>query len=113
MFSTMNGFVDKGLAMLKEAMLKEAMVESHSELRWEINFRGNDLLRSSKFDDALKVMQFNVQEFPDWPLAYTSLAGFYEDRGDRDKALENCRKALELHPDDRDANAMLQRLGEQ
>jgi hypothetical protein len=105
MFSTMNGFVDEGLAMLKKAM-----ADNPSELRWEVQFRGNDLLRSSKIEDALKVMQFNVQEFPDWPLAYTSLAAVYEERGDKDKAIENCRKALELHPDDRDANAMLERL---
>jgi tetratricopeptide (TPR) repeat protein len=101
----MNGFVDKGLAMLKEAV-----ADNPSELRWEVQFRGNDLLRSSKFEDALKVMEFNMQEFPDWPLAYTGLAAFYEERGDRDKALENCRKALELNPDDRDAKAMLERL---
>ena len=105
MFCTMNGFVDKGLAMLKEAV-----ADNPSELRWEVQFRGNDLLRSSKIEDALRVMQFNVQEFPNWPLAYTSLAAVYEERGDKEKAIANCRKALELHPEDRDAKAMLERL---
>jgi hypothetical protein len=102
---TMNGLVGKGLALLGEAV-----ADNSSVLRWEVQFRGNDLIRSSKFEDALKVMEFNVQEFPDWPLAYTGLAAFYEERGDRDQALEYCRKALELNPDDRDANAMLERL---
>jgi Tfp pilus assembly protein PilF len=55
-------------------------------------------------------MQFNVDEFPDWPLAYTSLATVYEERGDRDKAIEVCRKGLELHPDNEDVKSMIERL---
>ena len=55
-------------------------------------------------------MEFNVQEFPDWPLAYIRVAGFYEERGNKDKALENCRKALELDPNNPSATAMLERL---
>jgi tetratricopeptide (TPR) repeat protein len=105
---TMKGSVDEGLAMLKEAL-----VGNPSDLRWEVHLRVNDLLLSSRYEDALKALRFNVEEFPDWPLAYTKLALFHEERGDRNKALENCLKALELNPDDREANALLRRLGEQ
>jgi hypothetical protein len=102
---TMNGLVDKGLSLYKEAL-----ADNPSEIRWEVQLRGNDLVLFSKFEEALRVFQFNVEEFPDWPLAYTRLAGFYEQRGDNDNALLNCRKALELNPDDRAAKAMLERL---
>jgi tetratricopeptide (TPR) repeat protein len=102
---TMNGSVDKGLAMLKEALS-----DHPSELRWEVLFRADDLIRSSRFDEASRALQFNVEEFPEWPLAYIRLAEFYEERGDKDKALENGRKALVLDPDNSDATAMLERL---
>jgi hypothetical protein len=102
---TMNGLVEEGLALYAEAIAGDP-----SELRWEVWLRANDLLLLSKPEDALKVLQFNVEEFPDWPLAYTRLAGFYEQRGDKDNALLNCRKVLELKPDDKTAKAMLERL---
>jgi tetratricopeptide (TPR) repeat protein len=102
---TMNGLVDKGLTLYKEAL-----ADNPSELRWEVHLRASDLLLFSKDEDALKALHFNVEEFPDWPLAYTRLAGFYEQRGDKDNALVNCKKALELKPDDKAAKAMLERL---
>jgi tetratricopeptide (TPR) repeat protein len=102
---TTNGLVEEGLALYKEALS-----DNPSELGWELLFRGNDLILSSNFEDALRVLQFNVEEFPDWPMAYTRLAGFHELRGDKDNALLNCRKALELNPEDKTVEAMLERL---
>ncbi len=103
--STMNGTVDKGLAMLKEVLS-----DNPSELRWEVLFRVDDFIRSSRFEEALRVLQFNVEEFPNWPLAYIRLAEFHEERGDKEEALENCRKALGLDPENPEATAMLERL---
>ncbi len=102
---TMNGFVSEGLAMLEEVMS-----DSPDALRWELRFRGSDLLRSSSLDAAEEVMRFNLQKFPDWPLAYIGLATVHERRGEIDEAVEMCRKALELNPNDRDTLAMLARL---
>jgi hypothetical protein len=102
---TMTGSVDEGLAMLKKAL-----ADNPSELRWEVQFRVSDLLLSSRDEEALKALRFNVQEFPDWPLAFIGLARFHEERGDKDQALANCRRALELDPEDRQANELLARL---
>ncbi len=102
---TMNGFVSEGLVMIEEATS-----DSPGALRWELRFRGSDLLRSSSLDAAEEVMRFNLQKFPDWPLAYTGLASVHERRGEIDEAVELCQKALELNPNDRDVRAMLERL---
>jgi hypothetical protein len=105
MICTMNGFVRDGLSLLEAAV-----ADSPGELRWEVYFRGNDLLRAENLDAAEEVMQFNLQKFPDWPLAYTGLATVHERRGEIDEAVELCRKALEVRPNDRDVLAMLERL---
>jgi tetratricopeptide (TPR) repeat protein len=105
MICTMNGFVREGLALLERALS-----DNPDELRWEVQFRGNDLLRTSDLDAAEDLMRFNLEKFPEWPLSYTGLAAVHERRGEIDEAVDLCREALEIRPNDRDVLAMLERL---
>ncbi|MGD9347795.1 MAG: tetratricopeptide repeat protein, partial [Candidatus Aminicenantes bacterium] len=47
---------------------------------------------------------------PEDPWAYFSLARVYRQLGDLDKAIENCRKSLEIRPDVGDVSQLLERL---
>jgi len=67
-------------------------------------------LYPDKTEDALAVLQFTVEKFPKDPWAYYSLARVYRQIGFLDKAIANCRKALEIRPDVGDVSQLLERL---
>jgi tetratricopeptide (TPR) repeat protein/Tol biopolymer transport system component len=103
----MSGHVSKGLNIMKE-------LESEDP-----SFNLNDSLSAmgylftlypDKTEDALLVLQFTVEKFPEDPWAYFSLARVYRQLGDLDKAIENCRKSLEIRPDVGDISQLLERL---
>jgi cytosine/adenosine deaminase-related metal-dependent hydrolase len=77
----------------------------------EINRLGYELLRREKFPDAILVFDYNTKLFPSSANAWDSLAEGYMRSGDRDRAIANYRKSIELNPQNRNAAAMLQKLG--
>jgi hypothetical protein len=105
-----NGYVSKGLKIFEE-------LESEDP-----DFKLNDALSAlgylftlypEKTDDALRVLDFTVKKFPDDPWAYFSLARVYRRLGHLEKAVENCRKSLELEPNVGDISQLLERLLEE
>jgi tetratricopeptide (TPR) repeat protein len=59
---------------------------------------GYELMKRQRTADARLVFETAVELFPDSPNAYDSLGDYFEATGDRVKAVENARKALEkLH----------------
>ena len=65
---------------------------------------------SDKTEDALSVLQFTVEKFPEDLFAYYSLARIHRQLCDLDKAIASCRKALEISPGFGDVSQMLERL---
>jgi tetratricopeptide (TPR) repeat protein len=51
-----------------------------------------------------------VEKFPEDSWAYFSLARIYRQLGDLDKAIANCRKALDIRPSVGDVSQLLERL---
>jgi tetratricopeptide (TPR) repeat protein len=103
----MNGFVSKGLKILEELESEDSsfnLSDSLSALGYLFT------LYPDKIEDALSVLQFTVEKFPEDPWAYFSLARVYRQLGDLDKAIENCRKSLEIRPDVGDVSQLLERL---
>ncbi|MBN1273046.1 MAG: tetratricopeptide repeat protein [Candidatus Aminicenantes bacterium] len=72
-----------------------------------------DMMAEGKTQDALAVLQFTVKKFPNDPWAYYSLARVYHQLGDLDKAIENCKKSLEISPDVGDISQLMERLIEE
>jgi Flp pilus assembly protein TadD len=60
-------------------------------------FQGNSAL-------AVNLFRLNVEAFPKSANAYDSLSEAYDRSGNRDLAIENARKALELLPNDANIN---------
>jgi tetratricopeptide (TPR) repeat protein len=69
------------------------------------------LLGAGATDDAIRVFELNVAEYPEAPNTYDSLGEAYMKNGDKERAIELYRKSLALNPDNTNAVAMLKALG--
>jgi tetratricopeptide (TPR) repeat protein/Tol biopolymer transport system component len=106
-FCATNGHVSKGLKILEKLESEDPnfnLSDSLSSLGYLFT------LYSDKTEDALSVLQFTVEKFPEDPWAYFSLARVYRQLEDLDKAIENCRKSLEIRPSVGDISQPLERL---
>jgi len=75
-----------------------------------MNAIGYELLGQSKIDDAIAVFAANVEAFPGDANVYDSLAEAYADKGDRERALANYKKSLELDPTNAGAARQIEKL---
>ena len=93
---------------LKEKNLA-AMIAQYRELKTrglgdiytsesELNAMGYRLLGANQVSEAIEVFKLNVEAYPNSANVYDSLAEGYLAHGDKQLAIENYRKALELDP---------------
>ncbi len=75
-----------------------------------LNTLGYALMRSGRTQDALKVFQRNVAEYPDAANPHDSLGEAYMALGDRTKAIEHYERSLVLNPENTNAVARLKTL---
>jgi tetratricopeptide (TPR) repeat protein len=71
---------------------------------------GRTLLDSGKTQDAVEVLQINVQEYPNSADAYASLGEAYMRSGQKELAIENYEKCLSLDPKNENAIEVLRKL---
>lgn len=64
----------------------------------DINDLGFILLRQARKNEAVAIFQFNLAANPNSSNAYDSLAESYEDVGNKELAIINFKKAVELNP---------------
>jgi CubicO group peptidase (beta-lactamase class C family) len=67
-------------------------------------------LQADKSDDAIKVFQRNVQEYPESSNVYDSLGEAYAAAGKKELAIENYEKSLKLDPKNENAKERLKKL---
>ena len=75
-----------------------------------LNRMGYELMEEGLLDQAITVFQANTRLFPQEANGYDSLGEAYLKAGDREKALENYRKALALDPELPSARQMVEEL---
>jgi CubicO group peptidase (beta-lactamase class C family) len=75
-----------------------------------LNQLGYNLLFEKKIDDAVKVFQLNVQEYPKHWNCYDSLGEAYLAAGQKELAIQNYEKSIELNPDNKNGAEMLKKL---
>lgn len=79
--------------------LKKAESEEYIFQARELNRLGYHLLNNKKrIDDAIAIFRFNIEMYPKYSNGYESLAEAYMVKGDKDLAIKNYAKSLELNP---------------
>jgi imidazolonepropionase-like amidohydrolase len=76
----------------------------------ELNELGYALLRMKKIDEAVKILELNVEMYPRSANVYDSLGEAYMAQGNREKAIANYKKSLELNPGNLNAVEQLKKL---
>ena len=101
--------LQKGAAAALEQFSKE--LASGAIVEGTVNQAGYYLMGGKKLDDAILVFRKNVELHPDSWNAYDSLGEAYMDHGDKDLAVKNYRKSVELKPTSESGLAALKKLG--
>ncbi len=65
----------------------------------QLNYLGNELRRAKKIQDAIKIFELNVHEYPKSVLAYESLGETYRRNKHKENAIRCFEKARELDPE--------------
>ncbi|HYS54566.1 MAG TPA: serine hydrolase [Thermoanaerobaculia bacterium] len=106
--------VDELMKSLATTDAKQAVAhyrESKADFREaEMNRLGYMLLQRGRIADAIEIFQLNVEKFPQSSNVYDSLGEAYAAHGDRDLAVKNYRKSLELNPKNTNGEEALKRL---
>jgi tetratricopeptide (TPR) repeat protein len=77
----------------------------------ELNTLGYSLLKAKKVDEAIEILRLNTEMFSGSGGAFDSLGEAYMIKGDRERAIANYKRSLELDPRSANAVAMLKKLG--
>ena len=76
----------------------------------ELNALGYQLIRAKKFKESIRILQLNVEAYPQSSNTYDSLGEAYLDDGNKAQAIANYQKSLQLNPKNRNAILVLQKL---
>jgi pimeloyl-ACP methyl ester carboxylesterase len=75
-----------------------------------MNILGYQRLQSGKTKEAIELFKLNVLAYPESANNYDSLGEAYMINGDKELAIQNYKKSLELNPNNTNAVEMLKRL---
>jgi len=98
-------------AALKEYRdLKTAEPSVYKFSEDELVSLGYQLLGAKRIPDAIEVFKLSVEEYPQSYNTWDSLAEAYMDHGDKDLAIKDYKKSLELNPNNNNAVNKLKQL---
>jgi CubicO group peptidase (beta-lactamase class C family) len=78
----------------------------------QLNILGYALMAHGRLDDAIEIFNLNVQSFPDSFNPYDSLGEAYMKNGNKELAIKNYEKSIELNPENENGKQMLEKLRE-
>jgi tetratricopeptide (TPR) repeat protein len=96
----------------KEALLKfiQDPLHKYATVEAGVNQLGYELINDGKLDQAILVLKLNVEAYPGSFNTWDSLGEAYMDRGDKELAIENYSRSLELNPKNYGARDQLAKL---
>ena len=109
-------------AVLNNAGNIEKAIEGYRQIKKEkpdnaavsqgrLNGLGYGFLRAKKLPEALAYFKLNVEFYPNESNVYDSLGEAYMAQGEKELAIANYKKSLELDPKNKNAVEMLKKLG--
>ena len=100
--------IEAGIAQYRDLKAKQAATYDFAEP--ELNRLGYQLLRSGKTKEAIEMFKLNVEAYPRSSNTYDSLAEAYLSANERELAIQNYKKSIELNPNNTNATEVLNRL---
>jgi len=100
--------VDAAIARYRQ--LKSSQPSAYDFSEEQLNLLGYSLIQKKKFTDAIKILELNVEQFPNSANVYDSLGEACLDDGQNDLAAKNYQRSLELNPANSTALHVLKRL---
>jgi len=76
----------------------------------ELNRVGYKLIERNQIEDAIKIFELLVAEFPNSPNSYDSIGEAYYLNGNKDLAIRNYKKSLQLNPNNSNAIEMIEKI---
>jgi CubicO group peptidase (beta-lactamase class C family) len=98
---------DVATAIKQYHELKQDHAAEYNFGEMELNTVGYQLLQMKKVDEAIAIFKLNVEVFPQAANSYDSLGEAYLTHGDKELAIANYKKTLELNPDNPEATKNL------
>ena len=90
--------------------IKREQPENVSVSEDRLNNLGYVLMRQQKLAEAIEIFKLNVEFYPNAWNVYDSLGEAYMNKGDKELAIANYKKSLELNPANGGGAAMLKKL---
>jgi len=101
---------DFATALQQYRVLKANNDTSYDFSESELNELGYEFLSMKSYPEAIEILKLNAEEFPASSNVYDGLGEAYMDNGDRELAIRNYKKSLELDPTNTNAVMRLKRL---
>ncbi len=94
---------EKAYELALKKMAEKGDKDKKKLLEGDFNGRGYKLLRLGNLEKAIAVFKKNVALFPESANVYDSLADAYRENGQKELAVKNYKKSLELDPKNQNA----------
>ncbi len=88
--------VEAGIERYRDVKKNQANTYRFNER--ELNTLGYELLEAGRKTDAIAILKLNAEEYPKSANVYDSLADAYAQDGQKELAIQNYKKALEIDP---------------
>lgn len=112
LFVLYDALQEKGAKYLSENLNSVLQEKGFSKLESDeyLNSLGYILMQKGNLDEAIEVFTINTKLFPAIANVWDSLGESYMNKGDKDNAVKNYRKVLELDAQNANAKAMISKL---
>ncbi len=103
--------IEAAVAEYRDLKTKQAATYNFAEP--ELNDLGYRLMGAGKLKEAVEIFKLNVEAYPQGFNTYDSLGEAYMNMNEREPAIRNFKKSLELNPNNTNAVEMLKKLEKQ
>jgi len=100
--------IEAGVKKYQE--LKENQTGEYIFSERAMNALGYKLLGNNKIPEAMEIFKLNVEAYPESWNVYDSLGEAYMKNGDKELAIKNYQKSLELNPENANGIKMLEKI---